>query len=52
MSFPPSASFVPEGDRASGALYGLAIGDALGKIIDGRGLGLAGLTDSLLALRR
>ncbi|MGH3298884.1 MAG: ADP-ribosylglycohydrolase family protein, partial [Trebonia sp.] len=30
MSFPPSVPFWPEKDRARGALYGLAIGDALG----------------------
>ena len=30
MYFPPSAPFVQQRDRARGALYGLAIGDALG----------------------
>ena len=30
MSFPPAAPLVQETDRARGALYGLAIGDALG----------------------
>src|ERR1700749_2859159 len=30
MSFPPSAPIPGERDRARGALYGLAIGDALG----------------------
>src|SRR3984885_1502382 len=30
LSFPPSVPFQQERDRARGALYGLAIGDALG----------------------
>jgi hypothetical protein len=39
-------SYAQERDRARGELYGLAIGDALGRLL------LADLADSLLAPRR
>jgi hypothetical protein len=58
-------SSVPSNDRARGALYGLAIGDAVGgaccglaafpphaiAVVDSHGFGLEELADSLCALR-
>ncbi len=46
----PGAGGAPGVDRFAGALLGLAVGDALGRPAEGRGLGVGGMTISLLLI--